>query len=117
VTVTVTLSEVDINAIGAALDERSKRLAHEYARLVAQPESQDRNFALDCNRDAHRATVRVNLLLASALMEDDEPESVDPVTMAKAAADGHDPECDCHWIARESGRALADGDHFAGMPA
>lgn len=113
--VTVTLTELDINAIGAALDQRNRSLVRAHARLICQPESQDRDFAIECSQEALRDLVRVRLLLASAVMEDDEPESVDPITMAKAAADGHDPDCDCHYINRQA--SLADGDHFAGMPA
>lgn len=82
--VTVTLASLDINALGAALQERVARLAKEYARLVSEPETQSRNFALEANREAIRDTVRVQLLIVEAMAKDEE---------------------------------LADGDHYAGMPA
>lgn len=46
--VNVTLDELRLNAIFAALYEREHRLALELAHLTGQPESRDREFAMDC---------------------------------------------------------------------
>jgi hypothetical protein len=88
--VRVTLTELDINAIGGALLERRLLLSHEIERLVTQPKSPSRDFAIDCNADALRDIVRVQLIIAAALEEDEPPEDA---TFADYFA----------------------GDHFAGM--
>lgn len=46
--VNVTLDELRLNAIFAALHEREFRLGAELSRLTRQPESQDRTYAMDC---------------------------------------------------------------------
>jgi hypothetical protein len=74
--ITVTLTEQDINAIGAALDERSERLHRELGRLIVQEPSPSRDFAIDCNRDAIRDGIRTRLLIAAAIEEPDFPEGM-----------------------------------------
>jgi hypothetical protein len=46
--INVTLDEVRLNATLAALHERESKLTAELAVLRTQPESQDRDFAMDC---------------------------------------------------------------------
>lgn len=52
------------NAITAALDERSMRLTKDRVRLLMDPASQDRDFALECNADAIRDTERAKIAVA-----------------------------------------------------
>ena len=44
----VTLDEIRVNAIFAALHEREHRLSRELARLTAQPATRNREYAMDC---------------------------------------------------------------------
>jgi hypothetical protein len=71
--VTVRLTELDINAIGGALIERSAVLSSEIARLITEPKTPSRDFAIDCNADALRDIVRVQLIIAAALEEPEYP--------------------------------------------
>jgi hypothetical protein len=68
----ITLSELDLNAIGAALDERTQRLSDELSWLGRLSKTTDRDFAIACNQDALRDTVRVRLIIAAAIEEPDE---------------------------------------------
>ena len=81
---TVTLSEMDINAIGAALDERSARLSRELKRLRTQPESMNRDYAIGCNEDAVRDTIRARLRILAAV---EEPEYPDDMTVDRLRAE------------------------------
>lgn len=67
----LTLSELELNAIGAALDERSQRLSRAMVTLRQQPESPSREYALDCNRMALQQTIRTRLVIAAAIEEPD----------------------------------------------
>ena len=53
---TIFLDEIETNAGTAALLERSQRLGRAIGRLITQPASEDRDFALDANRQALRHT-------------------------------------------------------------
>ena len=82
---TVTLSEMDINAIGAALDERSTRLSRELVRLRSQPESLSRDYAIGCNTDAIRDTIRARLRILAAVEEPEYPEDMTFAALATEA--------------------------------
>lgn len=68
--VKVTLSEVMVNAIGRALINQQRQDAAELAALAEFPESKDREYAMECRRDAIRDTIAVQLTIASAASED-----------------------------------------------
>jgi hypothetical protein len=70
--VTVTFTELDINTVGGALVERGAVLSHEVARLITEPKTPSRDFAIECNADALRQIVRVQLIIAAALERDDD---------------------------------------------
>lgn len=55
------LDTLTLNAILAALDERSARLARELDNLLTHPASADRDFALECVADAARDTRRAQV--------------------------------------------------------
>lgn len=74
--VTVTLTEAMVNAIAAGLDLRSAKLSVQLARLVKQPRSSDRDFAIDCTRDAIRHIVITKLAIAAALEDPEPPEDM-----------------------------------------
>lgn len=64
------LSELDVNAIVGALDERTQRLAVTYVRLREQPESTDRETAIGFTEDAIRDALRARLVVVEAAEED-----------------------------------------------
>lgn len=74
--VRVILTEPMVNAIGAALDARNKVLVGQLVRLKGQPESRDRDFAIDCTQDAIRDGIAARLTIAAALEEPEYPESM-----------------------------------------
>lgn len=69
--VTVTLDELAVNAITAALDERVSRLTEQLARISNQPKSASRDFAADTLRMALGQALRTRIDIATAL---DDPE-------------------------------------------
>ena len=71
--ITVTLDELAVNAITAALDERANRLTARLASLSEQPKSSSRDFAMDTVRLAIGQTLRARIEIASALDEPDYP--------------------------------------------
>lgn len=89
--VRVTLDEIRLNAIFAALDERQQRLGRELARLTTQRPSPSREYAMDANAMALEHTYLARMELTAAIPE---PELPDDMTFADLAA----------------------GDHYAGMP-
>lgn len=74
--VRVTLTEQMVNAIGAALDERNKKLVGNLVRLKTQPESQSRDFAIEATQEAIRDTIVSRLTIAEALEEPEYPEDM-----------------------------------------
>jgi hypothetical protein len=72
--VRVTLDEVRLNAIFAALHEREHRLAVELARLTRQPESKDREFAMDCVAMGIQHCYLARMELTAAIPEPELPE-------------------------------------------
>lgn len=66
-------TELEINATVAALMERGLRLSQAIIRLGGQAPSRDRDFALDCNRDALRDTNRALLTISGKLPDEVEP--------------------------------------------
>jgi hypothetical protein len=80
------LDSLALNATCAALDERANRLVNELAHLAHQPQSQGRDFAIECNRDAIRDTERARLAFARQIPDRAwSPE--DDVTFAKWEAE------------------------------
>lgn len=78
--VRVTLTEQMVNAIGAGLDMRNKSLVGTLVRLRSQPESQDRDFAIEVTQEAIRDTILSRLTIAEAL---EEPEYPDDMVFAR----------------------------------
>jgi hypothetical protein len=72
--VKVTLSEVDINAIGASLDERSQRISTELAWLRRMSATSSRDYAIDCNEMALRHIVSARHAILAAIEEPEYPE-------------------------------------------
>lgn len=66
----VVLTEQMLNAIGAALDARSKTLVSSLVRVKSMPESPDRDFAVSCNEEAIRDTILARLTITAAYEED-----------------------------------------------
>jgi hypothetical protein len=71
--VTVTLSELDINAIGAALDERSQRITVELEWLRKMSQTSSRDYAIDCNLMALRHIASARLAILAAVEEPEYP--------------------------------------------
>lgn len=69
----VELDELEINAIGAALDERRMRLSAELERLMTHPLTPGRDFAIECNLDAMRDTLRSRHAILNAIEEPEPP--------------------------------------------
>lgn len=90
--VTVHLTVQDSNAIGAALAERRVRLANELERLRKQPASSNREYAIECNEEALRDTVRATLLVSAA---HDDPEYPEDMTFSAIATE--DPSVVWHY--------------------
>jgi hypothetical protein len=86
--VTVTLGALSLNAIGAALDERKDRLSRDIGRLITQPESLDRDFAIECNRDALRDTILTQLIVAAAIVDAEEDHGGDHFAGMPATGSG-----------------------------
>lgn len=74
--VSVTLTEQMVNAIGAALDERNKKLVGNLVRLRSHPQTQDRDFAIETVQEAIRDTILSRLTIAEALEEPEYPEDM-----------------------------------------
>lgn len=89
--VKVTLTEQMVNAIGAALDERNKRLVSNLVRLRTHPQTQDRDFAIETLQEAIRDTILSRLTIAEAL---EEPEYPDDMVFARI---GQDPDTSVIW--------------------
>lgn len=69
------LNEIETNATVAALFERSQRLGREIGKLILQPATEDRDFALACNRQALRHTELAIYKVNGSLPEPVEPDS------------------------------------------
>lgn len=82
--VRVTLTEPMVNAIGAALDARSKSLVAKLVKHKNEPPSRDRDFAVECLEDAIRDGIAARLTIAAAVEEPEYPESM---TFADLSAD------------------------------
>lgn len=74
---TVTLDELETNATTAALMERLHRLTAAVRRLEGQPATEDRDFALAANRQAHRHTVMALRTIAGGLPDEAAPDPID----------------------------------------
>lgn len=72
--ITVTLDELELNAVLASLDDRVNRMSHQLARLNEQPQSMSRDFAIDATREAIRQGLRAQLDIAAALPDAEYPE-------------------------------------------
>lgn len=81
---TIFLDELETNAVTAALIERRSRLAAAIVRLDGQPATEDRDFALACNRQALRHTELALIRIAGNLPDEAPP---DPIDEAKRHAD------------------------------
>lgn len=90
--VTVTFDELELNAVLAGLVHVVATNSAAKASLQEQRDSPDNAFAIDCCNMAIRAAMRAQLTIAGAI-----PETEYPADMTV--------------------ERLADGDHFAGMPA
>lgn len=86
------LDSLTLNAVLAALDERSVRLARELAALLDQPLLPTRDFAIDCVRDAIRDTERARLAFARQIPEGRLEDLPDEVDAAKRYADWTESE-------------------------
>lgn len=93
------LDSLTLNATVAALDERSQHLARERARLLEQPISASREFALECSADAIRHTERARLAFAGQVPETQLAEL--PVDDAIDAAKRH-----VDWLEAENREAF-----------
>lgn len=67
---TLTLDELEVNAVRAALDERIKILGRTYADLKEQRDSPSNRFALDTVDLAIRQATRAALTIDRALADD-----------------------------------------------
>lgn len=83
------LDEIETNATVAALFERSQRLGREIGKLITQPATEDRDFALACNRQALRHTEMALHKINGSLPEPIEPDAID---LAKRYADWTESE-------------------------
>ena len=90
--VKVTLTEQMVNAIGAALDERNKKLVSQLVRHRAEPESQSRDFTIETLQEAIRDTILSRLTIAEAL---EEPEYPEDMVFARI---GQDPDTSVIWV-------------------
>lgn len=78
--VTVTLTELMVNAVNAALQTRQVALATRLARFRSMPESASRDFTIETIETAIRDTRTAYLSIAAAL---DEPEYPADMTVAR----------------------------------
>jgi hypothetical protein len=76
----VKLDELEINAIGAALDERNLRLSYQLGVMNLQPQTPTRDFAMECVRDAIRDVLRARHAILAAV---EEPEHAEDATFAQ----------------------------------
>lgn len=72
--VTVTLDEVRINAVLAALHEREHRLVVELAGLAKHPPSSGREFAMDCVAMGIQHASLARKTITDAIPEPDAPD-------------------------------------------
>jgi hypothetical protein len=86
---TIFLDEIETNAVTAALFERSQRLGRDIGRLITQPATEDRDFALAANQQALRHTELALMRISGSLP--DLPEPPDAIDEAKAEADRLNP--------------------------
>jgi hypothetical protein len=89
---TVTLNELEVNAVAAALDLRLAELTRQQGALKAQRSTEDRDFALACVTDAIRDTMRARITLATSL-----PEPEFPASMRYADLDWSEVEIRAAW--------------------
>ncbi len=72
--VTVTLGELERNAILAALDDRVAKMGQQLVTLSAHPESSSRDFAIETTRAAIRDAIRATLEIVEAESPEYPPE-------------------------------------------
>ena len=72
--VTVTLDELERNAVLASLDDRLQKLSQEFGYLKEQDDSPDNAFAIDTVRMAIDQTMRAQLRIAETLPDPEHPE-------------------------------------------
>ncbi len=72
--VTITLDELERNAVLASLDDRMAKLSQDYWNLKEQRDSPDNAFALDTVRMAIDQTMRAQLKIAESLPDPEHPE-------------------------------------------
>lgn len=95
---TVTLDELETNAVLASLDDRVNRMSRQLARLAEQPVSSSRDFAIEATRDAIRHALRAQLDIAASLPDEEYPADATvaalDTTCASCGADGYSR----HWV-------------------
>jgi len=74
------LSTIEVNAIGAALNERIVRLETELVRLEEQPETPSRDEAIDYVTMAVRHAIHAQHVIEDACTAEDDP--LDEVSVA-----------------------------------
>lgn len=67
---TVTLDELELNAVLASLDLRVKSLARQLVALKTQPETRDQRFAVETVEAAIRHTMTATLTIAASVDEE-----------------------------------------------
>lgn len=77
---TVTLDELAVNAITAALDARVSLLTEQLARISAQPKTASRDFTCDTLRLALGQALRTRIDIATQM---DEPEYPADMTVGR----------------------------------
>jgi hypothetical protein len=71
--VTLTLDELQVNAIRAALDDRVRSLSRTFADLKEQRDSMSNRFALECTEMAIRHATLAQLTIDTALPDPEYP--------------------------------------------
>ena len=100
--ITVTLDELELNAVLASLDDRVQRMSHRLVSLTGQPESESRDFAVDATREAIRHAMRAQLDIAAALPDAEHPPEMTVTDLDDERYDGC-PSCGAdtysrHWV-------------------
>lgn len=90
--ITVTLDELEVNAVNAALDLRMAELTRQQGALKAHPASQSRDFALDVVEAALAQTMRTRVKVATSI-----PDPEFPASMRYADLDWTEAESRALW--------------------
>ena len=87
------LTTLELNAIGAALNERTIRLGANLIRLQEMPASRSRDEAIEATEDGIRDAIRAMTILEDAATAEEEPSA----PMFEGMGDYTEAELRSHW--------------------